>query len=151
MLQSWAQSFFRTLYNKRLKYSKSCDNRGPTASPTDNHRLHSEAAVFNRLHVTIYNQMSHTLQPDVSSPHIDATSPPAKMSKWTLFVFDFPYQWRIPLHCDWHWLFKYSNVLLFQQKHSLKISLIICRFSSYICFSHWCFHVCVFDFLHRMY
>ncbi|KAH3773813.1 hypothetical protein DPMN_175183 [Dreissena polymorpha] len=75
------QIFSRTIYNKRLKYSKSCDNRGSTASPTDNHRLHSEAAVFNRLHVTIYNQMSHTLQPDVSSLHPDATSSPAKMSK----------------------------------------------------------------------
>ncbi|KAH3856034.1 hypothetical protein DPMN_098614 [Dreissena polymorpha] len=92
MLQSLAQSFFRTLYNKRLKYSKSCDNRGPPASPTDHHRLHSEAAVFNRLHVTIYNQMSHILQPDVSSLHLDATSPPAKMSTWALFVLDFPNQ-----------------------------------------------------------
>ncbi|KAH3809665.1 hypothetical protein DPMN_138041 [Dreissena polymorpha] len=54
------QSFCRTFYNKRLKYSKSCNSRGPTASPTDHTRLHSEADVFNRLHVTIYNQMSHT-------------------------------------------------------------------------------------------
>ena len=84
------QIFSRTVYNKRLKYSKSCDNRGPTASPTDNHRLHSEAAVFNRLHVTIYNQMSHTLQPDVSSLHLDATSPPAKMSKMDTIRIGFP-------------------------------------------------------------
>ncbi|KAH3733537.1 hypothetical protein DPMN_039966 [Dreissena polymorpha] len=38
-------TFSRTIYNKRLKYSKSCNNRGPTASPTDHHRLHSEAVV----------------------------------------------------------------------------------------------------------
>ncbi|KAH3781469.1 hypothetical protein DPMN_159299 [Dreissena polymorpha] len=65
-------------------------DRGPTASPTDHHRLHSEATVFNRLHVTIYNQMSHTLQPDVSSLHLDATSPPAKMSKMDTIRIGFP-------------------------------------------------------------
>ncbi|KAH3822091.1 hypothetical protein DPMN_123862 [Dreissena polymorpha] len=84
------QTFSRTIYNKRLKYSKSCNSRGPTASPTDHHRLHSEATVFNRLHVTIYNQMSHTLQSDVSSLHLDATSPPAKMSKMDTIRIGFP-------------------------------------------------------------
>ncbi|KAH3874465.1 hypothetical protein DPMN_037709 [Dreissena polymorpha] len=45
---------------------------------------------FNRLHVTIYNQMSNTLQPDVSSLHLDATSPPAKMSKMDTIRIGFP-------------------------------------------------------------
>lgn len=145
------QTFSRTIYNKRLKYSKSCNSRGPTASPTDHHRLHSEAVVSidcmlpstTRCHI-LSNRTSHLF---TQTPH----RLQQRCQKWTLFVLDFPNQWHIPLHCDWHWLFKYSDVLLFQQKHSIKISLIICRFSSYICFSHWCFHVCVFDFLHRMY
>ncbi|KAH3784881.1 hypothetical protein DPMN_162953 [Dreissena polymorpha] len=45
---------------------------------------------FNRLHVTIYNQMSNTLQPDVSSLHLDATAPPAKMSKMDTIRIGFP-------------------------------------------------------------
>ncbi|KAH3852206.1 hypothetical protein DPMN_094707 [Dreissena polymorpha] len=84
------QTFSRTIYNTRLKYSKSCNSRGPTASPTDHHRLHSEATVCNRLHVTIYNQMSHTHQPDVSSLHPYATSPSEKMSKMDTIRIGFP-------------------------------------------------------------
>ncbi|KAH3782112.1 hypothetical protein DPMN_160023 [Dreissena polymorpha] len=45
---------------------------------------------FNRLHVTIYHQMSNTFQPDVSSLHLDATSPPAKMSKMDTIRIGFP-------------------------------------------------------------
>ncbi|KAH3893804.1 hypothetical protein DPMN_017956 [Dreissena polymorpha] len=50
------QTFSRTIYNKRLKYSKSCNSRGPTASPTDpsfgSRRLQSTAC--------------YHLQPDVT-------------------------------------------------------------------------------------
>ncbi|KAH3693051.1 hypothetical protein DPMN_193388 [Dreissena polymorpha] len=81
------QTFSRTIYNKRLKYSKSCNSRGPTVSPTDHHRLHSEAVV------SIDCMLPSTTRchiPDVSSLHLDATSPPAKMSKMDTIRIGFP-------------------------------------------------------------
>lgn len=117
----------------------------PSSSSFGSHRLQSTACYHLQPDVT-YSPTGRL----ISSPrrHI-ASSEDVKNGHYSYWIFQTSDTFHfIVIDID------YLNIptfYYFSRNTRNTISLIICRFSSYICFSHWCFHVCVFDFLHRMY